>query len=133
VSQLPFFDKNLLIYSASAESSKSAVARRLLDLGGVVSVQVINESVNVLNKKMKLPMAAAYSVVDTWLPNLSVMPMTLGTLMKARTLQAAHMLSHWDSLVVAAAIEAGCDVLYSEDMAHNQLMGGSVRVVNPFL
>ena len=43
-----------------------------------------------------------------------------------------YQLSHWDALIVAAALEAGCDLLYSEDMQHEQLFDGRVKVKNPF-
>ena len=40
--------------------------------------------------------------------------------------------SHWDSLIVATALEAGCDTLYSEDMQHGQLIDNRLTVINPF-
>ena len=44
-----------------------------------------------------------------------------------------YALSHWDSLIVAAAPLAKCDTLYSEDMQHGQIFDGRLTVVNPFL
>ncbi len=41
--------------------------------------------------------------------------------------------SYWDSLVIATAIENECSIIYSEDMKHDQIISGSVKIVNPFL
>ena len=48
-------------------------------------------------------------------------------------LQTETRYSFYDSLMLAAALQAGAEVLYSEDLQHNQLVGGTLRVVNPFL
>jgi len=46
-----FLDTNLLIYAFAENSAKVDVAERLVNDGGVVSVQVLNELVNALNRK----------------------------------------------------------------------------------
>ena len=51
----------------------------------------------------------------------------------ALDLQAETRNSFYDSLVIAAALQAGADVIYTEDLQHNQLMAGTLRVVTPFL
>jgi len=43
-----------------------------------------------------------------------------------------YHLSHWDALIIASAIHAGCDTVYSEDMQHGQVFDGRLTVVNPF-
>jgi predicted nucleic acid-binding protein len=58
--------------------------------------------------------------------------LTLDLHAAARALAEDHRLSFYDALIVAAAIEAGCDILYSEDMQHGRTIGG-LAVVNPFL
>lgn len=62
-----------------------------------------------------------------------VMPVDVAVVNEAMRLGKSHSLSHWDALIVAAALLAGCDTLYSEDLQHGQVFGGSLRVVNPFL
>jgi predicted nucleic acid-binding protein len=54
------------------------------------------------------------------------------TFLKARLIHARHQVSHWDSLILASAIEAGCAILYSEDLNAGQDYDG-VEVINPFL
>jgi predicted nucleic acid-binding protein len=60
------------------------------------------------------------------------LPLTLDLHVAARTLAQAHRLSFYDAQIVAAALEAGCDTLYSEDMQHGQAIG-ALRIQNPFL
>jgi len=52
---------------------------------------------------------------------------------RALDLQNETHYSSYDSLMLAAALQAGCDVIYTEDLQHNQLVGGRLRIVNPFL
>jgi predicted nucleic acid-binding protein len=47
-------------------------------------------------------------------------------------LSIQHNLSIYDSMIVAAALEADCDVLWSEDMQHGMIFAGRLRVANPF-
>jgi predicted nucleic acid-binding protein len=58
--------------------------------------------------------------------------LTLDLHTAARALAEDHRLSFYDALIVASAIEAGCDIVYSEDMQHGRKFG-SLTIVNPFL
>jgi len=58
---------------------------------------------------------------------------TINTIREAIRLSQQHLLSHWDALIVAAALLANCTVLYSEDMQHGYMFDGVLQVVNPFL
>jgi len=126
-----FFDTNILIY-AQLEGAKAERARKLLDAGGLVSVQVLNEFVNVLSKKLKRSWtdieAALRDALDVLGPPLAL---TLETNSSALSLARDHHLSFYDALIVASASAAECVTLYSEDMQHERLFGG-LRVVNPF-
>jgi len=51
----------------------------------------------------------------------------------ASRLRTDHQFSYWDSLIVAAALEAGCSILYSEDMQHGQVIDDRLTIVNPLL
>jgi len=51
----------------------------------------------------------------------------------ASRLRSAYQFSFWDSLIVAAALEAGCNVLNSEDMQHGQVVDKELIILNPFL
>lgn len=127
-----FFDTNILIY-AQERSGKGRVARDLLAGGGVLSVQVLNEFAAVCRRKQDRPWAEIAEAIDDVLALVSKpIAVTLGTHQEARRLAAAHGFSFYDALIVAAAVEAGCDRLYSEDMQHGRVIGG-MSILNPFL
>jgi len=62
----------------------------------------------------------------------TAIPVGADAIREAVRLAARFQLSHWDSLIVAAATLAGCETLYSEDLQHNQLFDDRLRVINPF-
>jgi predicted nucleic acid-binding protein len=127
-----FFDTNLLVY-AQQEGGKADRARALFAGGGKLSVQVLNEFAAVSRRKQRREwreiaeaIADALALVD------SPLALTIDLHAAARALAEDHRLSFYDALIVASAIEAGCDILYSEDMQHGRTIGG-LAIVNPFL
>jgi predicted nucleic acid-binding protein len=99
----------------------------------VISVQVVNEFANVLRKKHRQEwprIEAALAVVERWFE--TIRPVTLETHRTALPFARFAGIGIYDALIVAAAIEAGCDRLYSEDLQHGRRFGDCV-VVNPFL
>jgi len=129
---IAFFDTNILVY-AQQTGGKADRARALLAGGGRLSVQVLNEFTAVSRRKQGRDwreIAEAVSDVLTMVdPPLAL---TLDLHAAARALAEDHRLSFYDALVVAAAIEGECDILYSEDMQHGRGIGG-LAIVNPFL
>jgi predicted nucleic acid-binding protein len=127
-----FFDTNILVY-AQQTGGKADRARALFAGGGMLSVQVLNEFTAVSRRKQRRDwreIAEAVSDVLTMVdPPLAL---TLDLHAAARALAEDHGLSFYDALIVASAIEAGCDILYSEDMQHGRSIGG-LAIVNPFL
>ena len=126
-----FFDTNILVY-AQQEGGKADQARALLAGGGKLSVQVLNEFTAVSRRKQRIDwreigeaISDALTLVD---PPLAL---TLDLHAAARALAEDHQLSFYDALIVSSAIEAGCDILYSEDMQHGRTIGG-LAIVNPF-
>jgi predicted nucleic acid-binding protein len=127
-----FFDTNILVY-AQQTGGKADRARALFADGGKLSVQVLNEFTAVSRRKQQRDwreIAEAVSDVLTMVdPPLAL---TLDLHAAARALAEDHRLSFYDALIIASAIEAGCDILYSEDMQHGRTIGG-LAIVNPFL
>ena len=60
-----------------------------------------------------------------------IVPITSGTHASAVALARDHNFAFYDALIVAAALEAGCDTLYSEDMQHGRVVAG-LKIVDPF-
>jgi len=133
-----FVDTNVLVYAEDASAGrKHALARDLLvklwnDADGVLSVQVLQELYVTLTRKVgkPLPAANALDIVKEYLAWV-VVDHTPKLLVAAASLQQRAQLSFWDALVVQAAIDAGCDRLYTEDLNTGQKFG-SLVVVNPF-
>ncbi len=126
-----FFDTNILVYSFS-ENEKRGVALAALSDGGVISVQVLNELTNVLRKKQMRDwrtIESALSVLRLRFPD--IVPLTAQLHETALPLARDHGLTIYDALIVAAAFEAGCDTLFSEDLQHDRVFG-RVTIRNPF-
>ena len=127
----PFFDTNILVYALSADPKRTR-AQQLLDGGGVVSVQVLNELTNVLCKKLRRTWPEIEAALDDLCDLLEPpTPLSVATHQSARWLARDHGFGFYDALIVAAAIEAGCDTLFSEDMQNGRRIA-SVGIVNPF-
>jgi predicted nucleic acid-binding protein len=128
----PFLDTNILVYAQEA-GARGDIARELLAEGGVVSVQILNELANVLSRKLKREWSEVAAVLDDARAVLDdPLPLTLSLHEAALEFARAHNVAFYDALVLAAAIEAGCDTLFSEDFQHDRRFG-NCRIVNPFL
>jgi predicted nucleic acid-binding protein len=133
-----FVDTNILVYAEDRDSKgKHEQARDLIvqlweERHGVVSVQVLQEFYVSVTRKLKKPLtgAKALEIVEEYL-TWKVIENTGKLLTSAIDLQQRAQLSFWDSMVVQAALEAGCDRLYSEDLNPGQRFG-SLVIVNPF-
>lgn len=127
-----FFDSNILIYAFIKADERSDVADRMLRAGGVVNVQVLKEFVAVARRKFALPwdeIRNFLAVVRTLCGQAR--PLTPAIHGAAVAIAERHRLRIYDALIIAAAAEAGCRTLYSEDLSHGQTIEG-VRVVDPF-
>lgn len=131
-----FVDTNVLVYAADEVRPvprKTRIARELLLQSDLhLSVQVLNEfTVNARHaKKLKLSREVEAEWIDRWLL-FPVHAVTLAHYEIARGIHLRFGLSHWDSLIMASAKAAGCDLIYSEDLSDDQDYDG-IRVVNPF-
>jgi predicted nucleic acid-binding protein len=127
-----FFDTNILVYAQQA-GGKADRARALLAGGGKLSVQVLNEFTAVMRRKQDKEWREIGEAISDVLALVEPpRPLTLDLHIAARALAEEHRLSFYDALIVVSAIEAGCNVLYSEDMQHGRTIGG-LAIANPFL
>lgn len=127
-----FFDSNILVYAFSTDIRRERALTTIAG-GGVISAQVLNEFINVLRKKQRQDwpiVEAAVQSIRFRFPDIA--PLTADTHTAALALARDHTLAFYDALIVATAIEAGCDILYSEDMQNGRSIGG-LTIVNPFL
>ncbi|MBK6599603.1 MAG: PIN domain-containing protein [Proteobacteria bacterium] len=127
-----FLDTNVLIYAFAANDARSAQAESLLANGGVIGVQVLNEFTNVTRRKLgwEWPQTeAALGVIEDLLG--PALPLTMAIHSRAVALARDHTMAFYDALIVAAAIDARCRVLLSEDLQHGRKFG-SLTINNPF-
>ncbi len=128
-----FFDTNVLIYVVGQKDDRTAPAEALLARGGVVSVQVLNEFVAVARRKLGMTweeVTEALAAVKTLCP--SPAPLTIETHEAALRIAAQYGYHIYDALVAAAALEADCATLYSEDLQDGQVIDGRLTIRNPF-
>ena len=130
-----FLDTNILIYCYSEDDpAKRQVATRLVSNShSIISTQVIQEFCNTLSKKFKLDWKVIGLVIDELENNFEVHTNSMQTIEKARQVASNQKFSFYDSLIVAAALESGCESLYSEDMQHGQVIENQLVIRNPFL
>ena len=125
------FDSNVVLYLLSAEEAKAETAARLLSQKGVVSVQVLNEVSNVMRRKWQMAWEESDDFLQALMPVCIIRPLTLSVHRLGLDLARRHHFSIYDAMIVAAAIDSGCRVLYSEDMQHGFTVE-SLQIINPF-
>lgn len=131
----PFLDTNLLVYAIDraagtrGDRARQIVAEVLRDRSAVVSTQVLQEFYSVVTRKHGLEPEVARRHVELF-ATLEVVQVTVPLLLEAIDLQRLHRFSFWDALVVTAAIAAGCDRLWTEDLQPGSRFRG-VQVENP--
>ncbi len=127
-----FFDTNILIYAFSDGDPRRNAALDLLLAGGLVGVQTLNEFVNVERNKLKLSWSVTLDRLRV-IEQLCPPPIPLTAATHGRGLQIAQGFGYriYDSLMLAAAVEASCTVFYSEDLHEGQAIG-DLTIRNPF-
>jgi len=131
-----FIDTNVLVYAddqdsgAKRERAEEIVRGAFEKRSGVLSVQVLREFFVVGTRKLGLPATAARRRVELY-SRLDVISLGFDDLLAAIDLTRLHSFSLWDALIVRAALNGGCDVLYSEDLQDGFRLEG-MEIQNPF-
>ena len=135
-----FLDTNIFVYSFTHDDpSRARRAARLIQDAvstrkGMVSYQVVQEFFNVAFRRFAKPMAVAEAeqyLATVFRPLLTIHS-SQSLYSGALRLYGKHRFSWYDSLIVAAALEGQCQILYSEDLQHG-LELDTLRIENPFL
>ncbi len=130
-----FLDTNLLIYAHTnvAVQKQQTIQQIIINENTVISTQVFKEAANVLYKKFRFGWNDIQQVLREMQQNNVVHINTVTTIQQACQIANRYGFSFYDSLIVAAALEAGCQVLYSEDLQHGQVIEKVLTVRNPFV
>jgi len=128
-----FFDTNVLVYALAKNDARKPGAQELVSAGGMISVQILNEFTSVARKKLSLTWAEVKEAIEAFLVLCpDPLPITVELHETAREIAETHRYGIYDGLVIAAALEAGCPILYSEDLQDGQRIGGQLTIRNPF-
>jgi len=135
-----FLDTNIIVHAfGQSFPEKARIAQRLVaggaaDKQAIISYQVVQEFINVALRgfRLTIPKADLESFVLTALFPMMAISSSPSLVIEGLRLQGANQLAWYDSLIVAAALQGGCKVLYSEDMQHGRRFGDLV-IQNPFL
>ena len=132
-----FLDSNVLIYVFDeTDYDKRARAEELIQSAvregiGCISYQVVQETVNVITRKLSATAAQAHQFLEDVLIALWFVNPTGRLYRSGLDIMRRYRFSFYDSLIVAAALEAGCKTLYSEDFQNGQRIE-KLTIVNPF-
>jgi predicted nucleic acid-binding protein len=131
-----FLDSNLIMYAYSnSEKAKQQVARKIIKENyTIISTQVLQEISNTLSRKYRLDYAAIKDTLkECGYDNNEVYTNKPQTVFNACDIARRYQFSFYDSLIIAAALESGCKILYSEDLQHNQIIEDVLTIINPFI
>ncbi len=133
-----FLDTNIFVYSfetgAKARKAAELIRKAVSTKRGVVSFQVVQEFFSVAFRRFAKPMSVAEAeqyLSTVFRPILAVQSSPV-LYMEALHLYSVHSLSWYDAVIAAAAIQAECDVLYSEDLQNDRILEG-LKIQNPFV
>ena len=130
-----FVDTNIFVYAlGKSPFPKKITANQLLNAvtQPVINGQVIRELGYNLRKKAGYGEEELREVIRQLHWDCEIMTDHEAIFLRASQLREALGISYWDSLIVASALTAGCDTLYSEDMQHGQVIAGTLTIINPF-
>ena len=129
-----FLDTNIVVYLYSGdEPEKRAIALALIEQNNiVVSTQVLSELANTLSRKFSLSFEVVAQAVAEVRDACTVVPVMPDTIAQALMLAQKYKYAYYDSLILAAALSAGCESLATEDMQHGQNIEGVLTIRNPF-
>lgn len=115
------------------QGNKTDIARSLLAKNCDISVQVLNEFAHVARRKL----AMDWSDIEDAIKSIetvcrAIHPVDLKTHRYGISLSRKYNFALFDALIVATAMNAGATTLYSEDMQHDMIVEGKLRIFNPF-
>lgn len=131
-----FIDTNILIYrSFGTEQQKSLIDEILKNHENemVISTQVLNEFVNTsVKKKFFTTEKLLWDTLILFVKNFTVSALSPQTIFDAIEIRKKYKYSHYDSLIIASALENNCSLLYTEDLQHGQKIKNKLKIINPF-
>jgi len=127
-------DTNVLIYlHDNSNKNKREIAIDTLADKPLIASQVVSEYLNVTRRILSLSKDELLEQTAKLFSECIIIPISPGTLHYASKLIKQYKFQLFDAVIIAAAIEAQCDMLYSEDMHHKLLVDNKLTIINPFI
>lgn len=127
-------DTNVLIYlHETSHTFKTELASNILGRSPVISNQVISEYLNVLRRLLKVPKHRLIEHCLIVIEGCEIVPIDKNILSHALRLIQKYDFQVFDSIIIPSALAANCDILYSEDLQHKQLIENRLTIINPFV
>lgn len=127
-------DTNVLIFlHDSSNLTKRTIATNLLADNPNIPSQVVSEYLNVTRRLLTLSKDQLLFQTAELFKTSNIIPTSPSTLHIASALIKKYQFQLFDAVVVASALEANCDILYSEDMHHGLVVNGLLTIINPFI
>ena len=127
-------DTNILVYLHDESNSfKTDKAKDIIQYFPVIPAQVISEYLNVLKRILKVPKLRLIEHCIILIEGCEIVNINHSILEQSRKLITRYDFQLFDSIIVASALAANCNILYSEDLQHNQLIENRLTVINPFI
>lgn len=130
-----FLDTNILIYAYSSDDLfKKNIITTLIENNEqlVLSTQNINEFINVMYRKKKIPYDVILNAIFELESIFEIKIISINTIKQAINISVKYGYSYFDSLIISACLENNCSILYSEDMHNGQIIESALKIVNPF-
>lgn len=127
-----FIDTNILLYLLTADHEKADRAEMIVQGGGLISVQVLNEMASVARRKLSMSWGEINELLALIRSLCSVAPVTIEVHESGMDVAERYGMSVYDAMIVAAALLGGCKTLYSEDMHDGLLIDHQLHIRNPF-
>ncbi len=128
-----FIDSNILVYLLEQDRKRRDLVFEFSNKGYLISTQVISENINTCLKKLKMTKEDSFEHGNYLFNSYNLVLITREIIKLAFNISVRYKYSYWDSMILATALENGCNTLYSEDMQHNQLIDEKLKIINPFL
>lgn len=132
-----FFDSNILIYvvddrDLTKQNKAIEIITKSIDSeNGIISTQSLQEFYNVTTRKLRCTPEKAKEYAKNFASSFDVQQISPDMIYNAIDISIANKISFWDSLIVSAAQDSGCVIIYSEDLNDGQIING-VKILNPF-
>ncbi len=128
-----FVDSNILLYLLDTDLRKSRIAKEIIAKKPLINSQVLVEVINVCKRKFGYTKLECLNLWDDLHQTCIIVPIDVNTTKICRPLIEKYNFQLFDAIIVSAALQYNCTILYSEDMHNNLLVNDTLKIVNPFI